>query len=88
MIHISDEAADLIRSLVAESDLPDSAGLRLGTDDETHALAMDLTPAPRESDVVLLADGAVLFVSPNAAVRTGGQTLRAQVDGRPAFFLE
>ncbi len=88
MIHISSEAADLIRSLVAASDLPESAGLRLGTDDETHALAMDLSPEPREQDVVLTAGGAALFISPNAALRAGGRTLRAQVDDRPAFFLD
>jgi Fe-S cluster assembly iron-binding protein IscA len=88
MIHISDEAAGLIRTLVADSGLPDSAGLRLGTDDQNHALAMDLTPEPREQDVVLRAEGATVFLSPVAAVRTGGQTLHAQVEGRPAFYLD
>lgn len=88
MIHISDEAAVLIRSLVADSDLPDTAGLRLGTDDETHALAMDLIPEPREEDVVLIEEGVTVFLSPSAAVRTAGQTLHAQVDGRPAFYLD
>jgi hypothetical protein len=78
----------LIRSLLAERDLPDTAGLRLGTDDDTHALAMDLIPAAREDDVVLLEEGVSVFLSPFAAVRTEGQTLHAQVDGRPAFYLD
>ena len=88
MLTISDEAAALIRRLIEESDLPDSAGLRLGTDDDLHSLAMQLVPEPGPHDVVLAKDGASLFVSPMASVRVGGQTLRAQVEGRPAFFVD
>ena len=40
MVNLSNDAAGIIRGLVSDSDLPESAGLRLGTDDETHALAM------------------------------------------------
>ena len=38
MVDLSDEAAGLIRTLVANSDLPDSAGLRLApTTTSTHS---------------------------------------------------
>ena len=88
MVNLSDEAAGLIRSLVADSDLPDSAGLRLGTDDDKHSLAMNLEAAPRADDLVLEHQGASLFVSPVAASRVEDQTLHAQDAPRPAFFID
>lgn len=88
MRDISDDAAGLIRSLVAASDLPATAGLRLGTDDERNSLAMGLEAEPQPGDVVLDHDGAALFVSPRADERSGGHTLQAQVTGRPAFYVD
>ncbi len=88
MVNLSDEAAGLIRTLVADSDLPDSAGLRLGTDDDKHSLAMGLEAAPKADDLVLEHEGASLFVSPLAASRVDDQTLHAQVAPRPAFFVD
>ena len=88
MVHLSDEAAGLIRTLVAASDLPDSAGLRLGTDDDNHSLAMKLEAAPHDDDLVLEHEGASLFVSPLAATRVEDQTLHAQEQPRPAFFVD
>ena len=88
MVDLSDEAAGLIRSLVADSDLPECAGLRLGTDDEKHSLVMNLEAAPLPDDVVLEHEGAALFVSPVAASRVEDQTLHAQVAPRPAFFVD
>jgi len=88
MVQLSNDAAELIRTLVADHDLPSSAGLRLGTDEENHSLAMHLEPGPQEFDVVLEQDGASLFVSPDAAPRLGDQTLHAQLTPRPAFFVD
>ena len=88
MVSLSDDAAALISQLVTDSDLPETAGLRLGTDDSTSALEMHLVPEPAPDDVVVERDGAALFVSPLAAARVADQTLQAQVEGRPAFFVE
>lgn len=88
MVNISNDAAGLIKSLVTHSDLPASAGLRLGTDDDTHALAMHLESGPRQDDVVVKHDGAALYVSPLAGARLADQTLQAQFEPRPAFFLD
>jgi Fe-S cluster assembly iron-binding protein IscA len=88
MVKISDDAAGLIRTLVADSDLPASAGLRLGTDDEKHSLAMHLAAQAQQDDEVLEHDGASLFVSPGAAPRLGAQTLHAQLEPRPAFYVD
>lgn len=88
MIKISPDAAGLIRTLVSDSDLPESAGLRVGTDDETRALAMELAAGPRTDDVVVEHEAAALFLSPFAAARLGDQTLQAQLEPRPAFFVD
>ena len=88
MITISNEAAVLIHSLLTDADLPETAGLRLSTDPEKNSLAMCLAPHPRERDVVFAHHGASLFLSPIAAARTRGQTLHAQVEQRPAFFVD
>lgn len=87
MITMTTEAATLITSLVSDSDLPPSAGLRLGTDPFLGSLAMSLTPEPRPSDVVIDRDGALLFLAPTVAARLTDQTLRAQLEDRPAFYL-
>ena len=73
MVNLSDDAAGLIRNLVSDGDLPESAGLRLGTDDDTHALAMNLATEPGEDDLVVEHRAASLFVSPLAASRLQDQ---------------
>lgn len=88
IVNLSNDAAGLIRSLVSDSDLPESAGLRLGTDDDTHALAMNLVTEPGQDDLVVEHQAASLFVSPLAASRLQDQTLQAQVEPRPAFFVD
>jgi Fe-S cluster assembly iron-binding protein IscA len=87
-LNLSKDAAELVRELVSQSDLPSSAGLRLGTDDDTHALAMSLEAEPRADDVVVEHDGAAVWISPLAAARLEDQTLQAQLLPRPAFFVD
>ncbi|MCA1711252.1 MAG: hypothetical protein LC789_06265 [Actinobacteria bacterium] len=88
MLNITNDAAGLIRTLVSDSDLPQTAGLRLGTDDDTHALDMHLEAEPRQHDAVVEHDGAALYLSPRAAARLQDQTLHAQLEPRPAFFVD
>lgn len=88
MLHLSDEAAVLIRHLLADADLPDTAGLKVGTDPDSHCLAISLAPAPDAQDVVVAHEGASLFVTPDAMPRVHDQTLHAQLEERPAFFMD
>lgn len=88
MLHVSDEAAVLIRHLVADADLPDTAGLRVGTDPDKHCLAISLVSAPDALDVVVAHDGASLFLTPDALPRVHDQTLHAQLAERPAFYMD
>ena len=87
MITMTTEAATLITSLIHDSDLPDSAGLRLGTDPFLGSLAMSLSREPKSRDVVIDHDGAHLFLAPSVADTLNDQTLRAQLEDRPAFYL-
>ncbi len=87
MITMTDDAATLISTLVNDSDLPDSAGLRLGADPILGSLAMNLSRTPMTNDVVVGHNGALLFLARSVAERLGDQTLRAQLEHRPAFFL-
>jgi Fe-S cluster assembly iron-binding protein IscA len=87
-VQLSTDAAALIRTLLDDAHLPETAGLRLGTTDVTHSLEMHLATRPEEHDLVLAHAGACVFLSPLAARRVRGQTLRAQVNGRRAFFVD
>lgn len=87
MLTVTDEAATLIRRLLARSALPDTAGLRLATDPQRHCLAMSLVPRPGNRDVVVAAGGTWLSVAPDAALRLSQRTLQAQLADRPAFYL-
>jgi hypothetical protein len=87
LLSLSDEAAQLIRTLLAKTELPATAGLRLCSDPELGSLQMSLSPYPLVSDSVVAHGGASLFVSEAVAVRLADQRLHAQVEDRPAFFV-
>ena len=86
MLTLTDEAADLVRLLVSSDER--SWGLRLGTDDDTHALVMGLWRASCRDDVEVARDGVRVWLSPLAATRLADRTLRAQLVPRPALFLD
>lgn len=86
-MHLSEEAAKLIRTLIACSPSPVEA-LRLGTDDQSHCLRMELVDAPHDNDFILRQNGATLYVSPRAADRLTHKRLHASPQGPPAFYID
>ena len=77
---VTESAAALIRNLVEDSDLPGRAGLRIARRNDLDALAMELTPEPRDEDTVLVvAEESAVFLDPSAATRVRGQTLDAEI---------
>lgn len=86
-VHLSKEAARLIQTLIASSPSPAKA-LRLGTDDHSHCLHMELAMEPHDNDFILRQNGATLFVSPRAADRLTRRRLHASADGPPAFYID
>lgn len=87
MVELSNDAARLVRKLVTGSALPATAGLHVGTKDDSRTLAMSLQAEPRGDDLILERDGAAVWVSPKAAERLEDHTLEAALEPRPAFFI-
>lgn len=84
MLTVTENAAIVIRDLLAKADLPPSAGIRLAQREDHTALAITLTAEPGADDLVLETSGAPVFVGPVAAQRTAGPVLDAS---DTAFFL-
>lgn len=69
MLAITETAAQAINTLVASSDLPEGAGLRIASqaDEQSEGLALSVAPAPADDDTVLQGGGANVFLEPTAA---------------------
>ena len=89
MLMISDEAAQLVRALTDDADLPERAGLRIVVDPTHNSLSMALAMGPQPADVVVATQGARVFLTALASRRLHRRTLRAELtDGRTLFFLD
>lgn len=86
MLNLSDEATSMIRDLIATTDLPAGAGLRIAQRDDHPALAMTLADAAKPGDAVLRERNIAVFVGPIAAVRLDGQTLDARTNETGSAF--
>jgi Fe-S cluster assembly iron-binding protein IscA len=67
MLAITDTAAEAIRSLTLDADLPDGGGLRIAATDPDEGLELSLAGRPDADDVVLEGDGIAVFLEPVAA---------------------
>lgn len=67
MLSVTDNAATAIRSLTAQPEVPEGAGLRIATDPGAGSLTLSLAPEPGEGDQVLDTSGARLFLDTEAA---------------------
>ena len=67
MLAITDSAAEAIRSLTTDADLPDGGGLRIAAPNPDEGLELSLAGRPGTDDVVLSGDGIAVFLEPVAA---------------------
>jgi Fe-S cluster assembly iron-binding protein IscA len=67
MLAITDTAAEAIKSLTLDADLPDGGGLRIAAPDPDQGLELSLAGRPDDDDVVLAGDGIAVFLEPIAA---------------------
>lgn len=89
MLMISDEAARLVRTLTHDADLPEDAGVRIVVDPRHNSLSMALATEPEPADVVVVTQGARVFLTASASRRLQRRTLRAELtDSRTLFFLD
>lgn len=89
MVLLTDDAATMIVDLVQQRQLPDGAGLRIAPRPDHPALAMSLVEHAAPWDVVVQADGARLFLAPDADRRLSGAVLDARRNrSGAAFFVQ
>ena len=89
MLTMTQDAAQLVRTLTHHGGLPDGGGLRIVLNPGTHSLSMGLAASPEHADTVISRDGALLFLSVPAEGRTHGRTLCADIaPARSSFFLD
>ena len=67
MLAITDTAAEAIKSLTTDAQLPEGGGLRISAPDPSQGLELALAERPAAEDVVLGGDGVALFLEPVAA---------------------
>jgi Fe-S cluster assembly iron-binding protein IscA len=89
VLTLTENAADQIRNLVAQPDVPADAGVRIASTPE-GALTLSLAPAPLDGDAVVDQDGARVFLEPAADDLLDGRMLDAGVDpqGSLRFSIE
>lgn len=87
MFGFTDDAAVLIRALIAGAELGADSGLRMSIDPRRRSLMMGLAARPGSTDRVVIHHDVRVFVDPAASGRLHSRTLDAQVTGPPAFFL-
>lgn len=80
MLTMTDNAVAAIRSLTAQPNVPDSAGLRFATDPGAGALQLTVAPEPHEGDQVVDTAGAKCFLDTDAAMLLDDKALDATVD--------
>jgi Fe-S cluster assembly iron-binding protein IscA len=67
MLAITDHAAEAIKSLTTDAELPEGGGLRITAPDPDQGLELSLAGQPDADDVVLSGDGVAVFLEPTAA---------------------
>lgn len=67
MLAITDHAAEAIKSLTSDAELPEGGGLRIAAPDPDQGLELSLAGQPDAEDVVLSGDGVTVFLEQTAA---------------------
>ena len=89
MLTITPNAAEAIRAIVANTDVPEEGGIRISIARQNGAqasLELALSPAPMEGDNVLELDGAHVFLDELAAMALDDKSLDAEMEGGEISF--
>ncbi len=89
MLTLTDNATSAIRTLVAQPEAPEGAGLRIANDPGAGGLTLAVTQAPQDGDQVIDESGVRVFVEEQAAQLLDDKALDAAVDdgGRLQFAV-
>jgi iron-sulfur cluster assembly protein len=89
MLTITSNAAEAIRAIVENTDVPEEGGIRISIARQNGAeasLELAISPAPMEGDEVLDANGAHVFLDELAAVALDDKSLDAEMEGGEISF--
>ena len=91
MLAMTQQAAEVVESIVDRPEVPDSAVLRITTQvsdsngsGPSHELQLELVSAPAEDDVVV--EDLPISVEPAAATFLDDKVLDAEIDGEGVHF--
>jgi Fe-S cluster assembly iron-binding protein IscA len=80
LLTLTENASTIVKSITSAQGGPETAGLRISTEDPSQGLAVTTTPEPQPGDQTVNADGAVVYLDPPAAEALDDQILDAAVD--------
>jgi iron-sulfur cluster assembly protein len=89
MLIITPTAAEAIRAIVDNTDVPEEGGIRISVARQNGAqasLELAVSPAPMEGDAVLDAQGAHVFLDELAVLALDDKSLDAQIEGGEISF--
>lgn len=89
MLTISHGAAEVIKVLVASSELSEAGGIRLSVeaiDQQNAKLELSLADSPEPGDALIEEEGAHVFVEQNATTILDDKVLDATVEGDAVAF--
>lgn len=86
---LTDTASTVIRAISAQSDSPDSGGVRISAAAGASDFTLAVVPDAQPSDIVIENDGARIFLDTTAAEALGDAILDAKVgdDGSVSFSV-
>ncbi len=89
MLTLTENASTIVKDIAAQQGGPDSAGLRISSQDPTQGLMVTAAEQPVPGDTTVTADGAFIYLDEPASQQLDDQVLDASVDdaGRVQFAL-
>jgi iron-sulfur cluster assembly protein len=91
MLAMTQQAAEVVESIVGRPEVPDTAVLRITTQESnsngsgpSHDLQLELVSAPPEDDVIV--EDMPISVEPEAATFLDDKVLDAEIDGEGVHF--
>jgi len=89
MLTLTENASTIVKNITQRPQAPDSAGLRISSDEATQTFEVTATPDATPGDQVVEQDGATVYLDSRAAELLDDKVLDAAVDpdGRVEFAL-
>lgn len=89
MLTLTENASTIVRDITTQAGLPDTAGLRITSEDEESSFAIAAAEQPEPDDKVVEQAGATIYLDEQSATMLDDKVLDAAVDdeGKVEFAL-